>query len=142
MPIRKQEYYEGAALHRLLRTNRVREIAYVNSTFVVNGYVLHLKYSTATRSPWGFTFKPAEQQVLAKRRADNPIVLGLVCGADGVCALPYDEYLQIAPIQPTALRVSCARAQREHYVVQGPSGLLNSRVSLAAWQEIIKEPNE
>jgi site-specific DNA-cytosine methylase len=65
MGIRKQEFYEGAALHLLVRGGKVTNIRYRPPLFVINRkYCVLLKYSTKIRSPWGFTFTPAEQKLL------------------------------------------------------------------------------
>lgn len=56
MAIKKQEFYEGAALYLLARTGRIKSIRNQPPFFVLNDdlFVL-LKYSTKSRSPWGFT---------------------------------------------------------------------------------------
>lgn len=67
MAIKKQEFYEGAALHLLVRSGRVTSIRYDSPLFLVNNQVLVLlKYSTKGRSPWGFTFTTDEQALLRK----------------------------------------------------------------------------
>jgi len=68
MAIKKQEFYEGAALHLLARNGGIAGIRYESPFFVLNDdpWVL-LKYSTRGRSPWGFTFMPDEQVLLQVR---------------------------------------------------------------------------
>jgi hypothetical protein len=67
MAIRKQEFYEGAALHLLARNGSIRSIRYNPPLFLVNDEVfLLLKYSTKGRSPWGFTFTTDEQRLLVR----------------------------------------------------------------------------
>jgi len=51
-----------------------------------NRISLYLKYSTKGRSPWGFTFTMDEQVLLQRKRSESKIVIGLICGADGVAA--------------------------------------------------------
>jgi len=93
LPIKKQEFYEGAALHLLARTGQLRSISYKPPFFTLNDRILVLlKYSTKGRSPWGFTFMPEEQKVLAERATAMETILGFVCGADGVAAITYDGY--------------------------------------------------
>src|SRR5258708_3687340 len=95
--IKKQEFYEGAALHLLARTGQVTSIRYIAPFFVLNTDLLVLlKYSTRGRSPWGFTFMPKEQGLLRSRSAEIRTVIGLICGADGVAALPYDAFRGLA----------------------------------------------
>ena len=69
MAIKKREYYEGAALYRVICANQVDSIRYEPPFFVMNDLLsVLLKYSTKNRSPWGFTFS-IEEQVLLKTRA-------------------------------------------------------------------------
>src|SRR5690349_17099113 len=138
MPIRKQEFYEGAALHRLARSGQIRALRYEPPLFVVNEQVLALlKYSTRGRSPWGFTFMPEEQELLAARAPDSKIVLGLVCGSDGVVAVWYDDFRSIAPPRKSAVYISCFRDHGEHYEVNGPDGKLPRKVPPSSWQRIL-----
>src|SRR5262245_47555840 len=121
MGIRKQEFYEGAALHRLARTGAIPGIRYDPPFFSLDDRVLVLlKYSTRTRRPWAFTFTPDEQTLLQARAVEQrPIVIALVCGGDGIAAIRYDAYLTIAAQRITALRVSCRRLHGKHYAIKG-----------------------
>jgi hypothetical protein len=56
MGIKKQEFYEGAALHILAQAGTIRSITYAAPFFTLNEELLVLlKYSTKGRSPWAFT---------------------------------------------------------------------------------------
>jgi hypothetical protein len=78
MAIKKQEFYEGAALYLLARTGAITSIRYEAPFFLLNDHLLvYLKYSTKGRSPWGFTFMPDEQVLLQKRASQFKIVIGL-----------------------------------------------------------------
>ena len=140
MAIQKQEFYEGAALHQLIRgANGNRNIAHDSPFFVIDGSLLvHLKYSTGKRSPWGFTFMPDEQLLLQQRAQNMRLVIGLVCGADGVAALPYEQYVTVAQARPVALRVSCRRNHREHFEVGGPDGTLPGKVAPSEWIKLLE----
>jgi len=139
MGIKKQEFYEGAALHLLARTGAVKSIRYEAPFFLVNDRIsLYLKYSTKGRSPWGFKFMPDEQTVLGARSSESLVVIGLICGADGVAALPYDAYLRVASARKTAVHVSCYRQHGEHYEVNGPDGRLDEKVSPSNWRRILE----
>ena len=93
MPITKQEFYEGAALHKLARNGRITSLSYEAPLFTINGSLLAcLKYSTRNRTPWGFTFTVDEQTTLRDRGKHDPLVIGLVCGSDGIVALPYKSF--------------------------------------------------
>lgn len=139
MGIKKQEFYEGAALHLLIRTCAISSIRYQSPFFVVNNKLLILfKYSTRGRSPWGFTFMPDEQKLLQEKGYDFKIVIGLICGSDGVATLSCDDYLKVAIPKSSAIHVSCYRKHGEHYEVNGPDGRLNGKVPPSRWQRILE----
>src|SRR6266436_4911926 len=88
--IKKQEFYEGAALHRLARNGAIKSLRYDPPLFIVNDSVqVLLKYSTRVRSPWGFTFMPDEQRLMRDKAAEFEVIIGLICGSDGVAAFNY-----------------------------------------------------
>lgn len=139
MAIKKQEFYEGAALHLLARAGAISGLQYVGPFFKINGQLLLLlKYSTRTRGPWGFTFTPDEQRSIQQYAAELPIVIALICGSDGVAALPYEAYTRIAVPKATAFRVSCHRNHGKHYGIKGPDGQLAEKVAPANWQKIFR----
>ena len=54
MAIKKQEFYEGAALHMLIRSGDVQTLGYDDPYFYINGTtIVYIKYSTKKRHPWG-----------------------------------------------------------------------------------------
>ena len=138
MTIQKQEFYEGAALYQLIRGSSGAEIAYSQPLFIFSGKLqVYLKYSTAKRSPWGFTFMPDEQVLLCQSAQRMPLVIGLICGADGVAAVPYPDYGKVALVKDMALRVSCRRNHREHFEISGPDGTLPSKVAPSDWSRLL-----
>lgn len=138
MSIKKQEFYEGAALHILSRNGGIQSIKYEPPLFVVNKRILVLlKYSTRGRSPWGFTFTADEQKLLRRKSAKAEIIIGLVCGTDGVAAFSYEDYLAIAPHGKSSLHIACYRPHHKHYEVWGPEGPLNGKVPPSNWQRIL-----
>lgn len=138
MGIQKQEFYEGAALHQIIRYCDGVRIAYKAPLFVLDDRVqIHLKYSTGIRSPWGFTFTPDEQDVLQRQSSELPLAIGLVCAADGVVALPFEQYTKVANKRATAIRVSCSRRHREHFEVSGPDGTLPWKIPPSNWQRLL-----
>ena len=139
MAIKKQEFYEGAALHLLARSGKIKSIRYDPPLFVMNNEVLVLlKYSTKGRSPWGFTFTTDEQEILQKKAAGHKVVIGLVCGADGVATFTYDGYRSVASPRNAAVHISCYRKHGEHYEVNGPDGTLQGKVAPSNWQRILE----
>jgi hypothetical protein len=139
MAIKKQEFYEGAALYLLARTGAITSIRYEAPFFLLNDHLLvYLKYSTKGRSPWGFTFMPDEQVLLQKRASQFKIVIGLICGADGVAAISYDGYRSVAAPRKSAVHIACYRKHGEHYEVNGPDGRLDGKVAPSNWQRILE----
>jgi len=139
MGIKKQEFYEGAALHLLARSGLVTALRYEPPFFLINNSLtVLLKYSTKGRSPWGFTFMPEEQVALRAKAQAGKTAIGLVCGSDGVAALGYDSYLQIAAHRQAALHVACYRKHGEHYEVLGPDGPLGRKIAPSSWQRILR----
>lgn len=140
MPFQKQEYYEGAALHVIVRTRTIESIHYIDPFFVLNKRVsVLLKYTRKVRSPWGFTVTEDEQIALGKSAGIARTVLGLVCGSDGVAVLPYEAYLAIAGVKNGAVHIACYRDHGEHYEISGPAGILPRKVAPSNWQKILQE---
>src|SRR4051812_24343740 len=111
MAIKKQEFYEGAAIHLLAKAGNISSIRYESPFFVFNdGILVLLKYSTKGRSPWGFTFTPAEQDLLHKNSFPLKLVIAFVCGAGGVAALNYDSFVKVAAPRSSAIHFSCYRS--------------------------------
>lgn len=138
MAIQKLEFYEGAALHILARTGALTSIQFDSPFFVLNNKILvYLKYSTKGRSPWGFTFTLDEQKLLHSKASKYKIVIGLVCGADGVATLTYDAYQKVAAPRKAAIHIACYRRHGEHYEVNGPDGRLDGKVPPSNWQRIL-----
>ena len=138
MAIKKQEFYEGAALHLLARNGSIKSIRYDPPVFLVNDdVILLLKYSTKGRSPWGFTFTTDEQRLL-DGVSEKKIVIGLVCGADGVASFSYNQYKNIAVARHSSIHIACYRGHGEHYEVSGPDGKLSYKIPPSNWQKILE----
>jgi hypothetical protein len=139
MAIKKQEFYEGAALHLLARTGGITSIRYEPPFFLLNDQLLViLKYSTRGRSPWGFTFTTDEQVLLRDRASKFKTMIALICGADGVAAFSYDDYRSVAASRNSAVHIACYREHHGHYEVNGPDGTLDGKVAPSDWQRILK----
>ncbi len=139
MPIKKQEFYEGAAIYRLARNAQDFNIQYRAPFFLINKKrLIFLKYSTQIRSPWAFTFTVDEQAQLHDSTLKFPIVIGLICGADGVAALNFRSFQKIAPAKKTALHIACRRSHGSHYEISGPKGKASNKISPSAWQKILE----
>jgi hypothetical protein len=140
MAIKKQEFYEGAALHLLARTGQLTRITYEAPFFHMNDrlFVL-LKYSTKNRSPWGFTFTPEEQKILGDRAVSSQTAIGLICGADGVAAFQYAAFAAVALAKTGAIHIACYRQHREFYEVNGPNGTISEKIAPSNWQRILEQ---
>lgn len=140
MAIKKQEFYEGAALHLLSRGGRIAGLTYEPPFFLLNNDLsVCLKYSTRGRSPWGFTFTSDEQHLLRTRAKTSGVIIGLICGADGVAALSYQDYRTIAGAKKAAIHISCYRKHGKHYGVFGPEGELDRKIAPSTWQRILED---
>jgi hypothetical protein len=138
MAIGKNEFYEGAALHKLVRSGAIETIRCDSPYFVVNERVwIYLKYSTRGRSPWSFTFTAQEQQLIGEQGKCRRLILGLVCGADGVAALEYTRYVAIASLRETSIGLSCSRKYNEHYAISGPDGEMTGKIAPVLWQQVL-----
>lgn len=139
MAIRKQEFYEGAALHLIARRGQIASIRYDAPFFILNDRLsVLLKYSTKGRSPWGFTFTADEQNYLQTCASDFKTAIALICGADGVAAISYDSYASVASHRKCAIHIACYRQHGEHYEVNGPDGTLNKKVAPSSWHRILE----
>ena len=139
MAIKKQEFYEGAALHLLARTGGITSIRYVPPFFLVNDqFRVLLKYSTRSRSPWGFTFTIDEQTLLENTASAHKTFIGLICGSDGIASFTYNDLRSVASPRKSAIHISCYREHHGQYEVNGPDGTLNGRVALSDWKRILE----
>jgi hypothetical protein len=139
MAIKKQEFYEGAALHLLARGGGITGIRYEAPFFLLNNQLLvYLKYSTRGRSPWGFTFMPDEQALLQAKARKFRIIIGLICGADGVAGFDYEAYRSVAALRAAAVHIACYRQHGEHYEVNGPDGRLNEKIAPSNWRKMFE----
>ena len=140
MGIKKQDFYEGAALFILARTGDLHGIRHEEPFFVLNDNLLiYLKHSTQTRSPWGFTFSKEERETLRAKNASDKIVIGLVCGADGVAALPYESFAEVAGSGDGQFRIACHRKHNEHYCITGPNAQLAKKIAPSNWLKILAQ---
>ena len=138
MAIKKQEFYEGAALHRLARRGAITSIRYDAPFFILNDRLLvYLKYCTKTRSPWGFTFTKEQQATLQTSASNQRIIIGLICGADGVVAVAYEDYVQIAAPRSSTVHVACYRKHGKHYDLNGPDGALDRKIAPSIWPNVL-----
>lgn len=139
MAIKKQEFYEGAALHVLARSGVLKGVQYRAPFFEIDDQLrIYLKYSTRVRSPWGFTFTGTEQELLARSHSVPDTLIGLICGSDGVAAIDAEDFRTIVSPRKSAIHIACHRLHGEHYEVRGPDGTLAKKIPPSAWQRILE----
>jgi hypothetical protein len=141
MPIKKQDFYEGAALSILLRAAGATHVTFEAPFFIIDSLAVYLKYCTKVRSPWGFTFTVDEQVVLDKPVGTGRPVIALVCGSDGVATLAYDAYKKITAARQSVVHISCYRRHGEHYGICGPEGELETKVPPSRWHRLLASSN-
>jgi len=138
MSIRKQDFYEGAAIYQLVRTGTVTSIGFESPFFLLNNCLkVHLKHCTKKRSPWSFTFTQDEQLRLQSASTLNRMVIGLICGDDGIATLSYEDFTRIVFGKDASVRVACSRNHNEHYSIHGPSGEVDGKVAPSSWLRIL-----
>ena len=134
--IQEFEKYHGVALRQLVveagepgLSVRVQDsYGWVNS-FILNDRIgLHIKHSAKRMPPWQFTFLDENRAELTQLFERVPKAwIALVCGADGVVCLSYDEFLLLNPAgcEATAF-VRVDRDKRSMYRVRGTEGALGA----------------
>jgi hypothetical protein len=138
MAIKKQEFYEGAALHALLSRGGTLRIKYEAPFFHVNEcFLILLKYSARKRSPWGFTFSKSEMQAMSA--VTSRLEIGLICGADGVAALAFDNFSVIAGVSGATAHIACYRGYDQHYLIKGPEGAVDKKIPPSRWKALAEE---
>ena len=137
--LEKQEFYWGAAIVRLLDDPRCASVAKSESGYVVNGMrLIVLKYSTKSRTPWRFSIGADEIKRLVEASGRHKsLVIGLVCGGDGVCAITWKQAAVLLGEEPGW--ISIRRNFHERYAVAGSAGQLEGKVPLRDWPALLFE---
>lgn len=134
--IDKQAYYRGAAIFQLIEDERMENVRRVRPGFIVNDHIFVLvKYTAKVASPWQFTFSEAERDAIEEHRGTLEVVLALVCGGDGICALRWDDVEPILDAPPTW--VSASRKVNKRYRVTGSNGEMRRRVPRNNWPGMV-----
>jgi len=136
----KSEYYHGAAIIRLMGDARclaVKKRGFLG--YVVNDEIfVFLKYTTKARSPWGFSFNKEDvDHLFTIEQEYKSVVLGLVCGGDGVCALHWSEAKELLGGKPG--RIATGRKHNQCYAVWGTKGTWKRKIPLGRWPLLLFE---
>lgn len=136
MGIRKSDFYEGAALRQLIKSDHSVAIEIDGSFFTINGTIsIYIKYSTKGRTPWGFSFTTAERAAIAEQSAKRETVIAMVCGGDGIAAITFNDFFELVD-RDGGGHVSCARKHDHHYKICGPNGELKRRIAPSQWPRV------
>ncbi len=137
--IDKREFYHGVAIVRLLEDERCQRVQKRDCGYDVNGEVfIFPKYSTKSRSPWRFSFSKDDTEKLNSLASSfGKIVIVLVCGGDGICAVLWREAVNL--LGNDAGWISAKRNFNEQYGVAGSQGKMKRKISLRDWPSIIFE---
>ena len=140
--IDKAEFYHGAAIIKLLEDKRnpsIKKRDYL--CYLVNNIFIFPKYTTKVRSPWSFVFNQEDIDRCSKMFHEyNRVVLVLVCGGDGVCALEWEEARFLLNNKPG--RIATGRKHNESYAVWGRFGKLVNKVPIGRWPNIVFKPSK
>ena len=129
--ISETEKYHGFVFSRIIRkTNKVtisRFTSNSNSSFVIEGTGIFIKYSTKRMSPWNFTFlKEHQEEIKEMHDSLGHVVVALVCGDDGIASLSYTEIKQVLDDEVLPVeRIGIRRSPRGKYKIGGSDGKLN-----------------
>lgn len=138
----KSGYYHGAAIIRVLEDCRCRSVRKDGFGYVINEEVaVFLKYSTKVRSPWGFTFDDEDISRCHRMAQEHGrLILGLVCGGDGVCALEWREVTKLLADKPG--RIAAGRKHNESYAVWGTAGAIKGKIPVGRWPGLSFQENK
>ena len=105
------------------------------SDYVINGKTFSLlRYTTRARSPWRFTFDEGDIDHCDKMSLEHDrVVLGLICGGDGICSLPWSEARKLLGGNPGWIAVR--RNHHESYGVSGSADELEGKIPVAGWPD-------
>jgi hypothetical protein len=133
-------YYHGAAIVRLLDDHRCRSVRkHGHFGYVVNeDMFVFLKYTTKARTPWGFTFDQEDiDRCISMSSSYRRVVLGFICGDDGVCALGWSQARRLLAEKPG--RIAVGRKHNKQYDVWGSAGELKGKIPLNHWPTLLFE---
>lgn len=127
------ERFEGGVHVRAVQSD-------VAGFYVVNWKLpVYVKYSTARKGPWSFSFQSAHQDMQAGLVGEyGECVTVLVCGRDGIVAVPYVDMIGVIGCCSSAqVGVTVYRRHNQMYQVKGRDGVLERRVSKNSLGEIL-----
>lgn len=135
----KAQYYHGAAVVSLLEQEDffVKKLGLLG--YVINESVfVFLKYTTKAKTPWRFSFDQEDVDRCLKMASQyQGLIVGLVCGGDGVCGLKWDEARIL--LGDKLGWVSVQRRHNESYGVDGSCAELEKKIPVGRWSNLPSE---
>lgn len=134
--INEVQRYQGVVFAEIARAEKNslihKYISSSNSSYVVNGVGVFIKYSTKRMSPWQFTFQKDHQEEIFKMKNDlGNVVVVLVCGYDGIACLDYKELKNVLnEDHKETERISVSRPPRGKYKISGTDGKLKNSIGM------------
>lgn len=134
--ISETERYHGQVFSLIVRSEHKVDITKFsdnnNSSYVINGVGLFIKYSTKRMSPWSFTFLGRHQDDIEKMRNDlGNVVIALVCGDDGVASLTHQELKAVLDQNHEIVEhVRISRPPRGKYKISGSDGKMKKSIGI------------
>jgi hypothetical protein len=126
--IAEYKFYHGAVLAELinlktgpLSINEMSEDGRLCSYILDGRAGLQIKHSTNRLRPWQFTFtKPNLVQLLALQQSYSAVFVALVCRADGLVVLTFEEVTKVLATGESELAwIRVDRKKNEWYSVNG-----------------------
>ncbi|VWC75693.1 hypothetical protein [Burkholderia lata] len=132
MKLKVGDFYYGAALAQIAAypvLSHVHSVGGKDGYYQINGdKLLLIKYATANRGAWRFTFRPDDLVDLAWS-ADYIVWLVLVCGGETVCLLNEDEVKEVVNCESTDNQwISVESSNGRSMKVAGSAGPLRRRI--------------
>jgi len=133
------EFYHGAAIIQVIQDSRCHAIEKIDSGYLINGErPVAIKYTTKEHSPWRFTVNDDDITRFDTALAHyGDLILALVCGGDGVCALSWRSDRAVLGGLPGWLAVK--RSFNGCYAVSGSQGELARKVAINRWPDLLFE---
>jgi len=133
--LKEFEFFHGVVFSRILhgRKNEIivkNHITPDNSSYVVNGIGIYVKYSTKRMSPWRFSFlKEHQDNILDMKNKFGEVYTILVCNDDGIVCLNFEELKEVLDVKHDSIEwISVGRGPREKYEVKGHDGSLRLKI--------------
>ncbi|MBY0110576.1 hypothetical protein K2Y00_01015 [Patescibacteria group bacterium] len=137
--IDKSQYYHGAAIMSLLQDKNLSLTRKGLLGYVVNNKVFaFFKYRTNPRTPWIFIFDQEDvERCSAMNLEYEGVIVGLICGGDGVCWITWKEASELLDLKPG--RITLRRKHGESYGVFGQVMNLKRKIPVSRWATIISD---